>query len=176
MKCPRCQKELKNAIFYNTGVDYCPKCLGIFFQEDELRQAKDEKDKDLRWLDVDLWQEPEKFKINYGKRLCPSCRLPLYEVYYGKSNIIVDICNVCKGIWLDRGEFRKIIDYLKKRAGYELMHEYVKDLNREFWEIFTGPETFREEVTDFLTILKVMNYKFLAQHPYLSRIISNLPR
>ena len=176
MFCPKCKKKLDKAIFYNVEVDYCPQCLGIFFEKDELRQAKDEKDKNLRWLDVDLWKDRKKFKISYGQRLCPSCRLPLYEVYYGDSRIIVDICNVCQGIWLDRLEFKKIIEYLKNKANYEILHKYIKNLTDEFWEVFTGPETLREEILDFLTILKLLNYKFIVQHPVLTGLISNLPR
>jgi len=176
MKCPRCQKKLDKAIFYNTEVDFCPQCLGIFFEEDELRQAKDEKDKNLKWLDIDLWRDEKKFKISYGMRLCPACRLPLYEVYYGDSKIIVDVCNLCQGIWLDRGEFKKIIEYLKEKAGWEVLNKYGKALSEEFREIFLGPETFREEVLDFLIILKVLNYKFTAQHQKITKIISNLPR
>lgn len=176
MNCPRCQKKLDKAIFYNTEVDYCPKCLGMFFEEDELRQAKDARDKDLTWLDVDLWQDDEKFKINYGMRLCPSCRLPLYEVYYNDSKIIVDVCNLCQGIWLDRGEFKKIIEHLKEKANWELLNKYGGTLLEEFREIFTGPETLREEIMDFLIILKVLNYKFSVQHPKITKIISNLPR
>jgi len=176
MKCPRCQKKLDKAIFYNTEMDYCPQCLGLFFEEDELRQAKDEKDKNLKWLDIDLWQDAKKFKISYGIRLCPSCRLPLYEVYYGDSKIIVDVCNLCQGIWLDRGEFKKIIEYLKEKAGWKVLNEYSKTLFEEFREIFLGPETFREEILDFLIILKVLNYKFTAQHSKIVKIISNLPK
>ena len=176
MECPRCNKKLEEAVFQNTGVDYCPQCLGIFFEEDELRQAKDERDRDLRWVDIDLWKDKNKFRINYGVRLCPSCRLPLYEIYYGDSKVVLDICNVCHGIWLDRGEFKKIIAYLKAQAEYEALNDYVKTLSEEFWEIFTGPETLREEVLDFLTVFKIINYKFLIQHPNITNIISNLPR
>ncbi len=176
MECPRCQKPLDKAIFYNVEVDYCPQCLGIFFEEEELRWAKDERDKNLRWLDFDLWKNKKKFKISYGIRLCPSCRLPLYEVYYGDSRIIVDFCNLCHGIWLDRGEFKKIIEYLKEKGNYEVLNNYFQNLISEFWEIFTGPETLREEISDFLTILKLLNYKFATQHPVITKIISNLPK
>ena len=209
MECPRCNKKLEEAIFQNTGVDYCPQCLGIFFDEDELRQAKDERDRGLRWVDIDLWKDKNKFKIAYGIRLCPCCRLPLYEVYYSDtrvatkskraslsfspsslkrdsvaedgrsssiSGVVVDVCNVCHGIWLDRGEFKKIVGYLKKEAEYEILNDYLKTLAEEFWEIFTGPETFREEILDFMAIFKIINYKFLARYPQLSNIISNLPR
>jgi len=176
MFCPRCRKKLEKAIFYNLEVDYCPQCFGMFFEEDELRLAKDARDKNLRWLDIDLWKNKKLFKISYGIRLCPACRLPLYEVYYGDSKIIIDVCNLCQGIWLDRGEFKKLIEYLKEKADYEVLNNYLKNLIEEAWEIFSGPETFKEEVLDFLTILKILNYKFSIQHPHLSQIISNLPR
>lgn len=176
MNCPRCQKKLDKAIFYATEVDYCPSCLGMFFEEDELRQAKDARDKNLAWLDIDLWQDEKKFKISYGIRTCPACRLPLYEVYYGDSGIIVDVCNLCRGIWLDRGEFKKIIEYLKGKADWKVLNQYTQVLLKEFWEIFSGPETFREEVIDFLIILKILNYKFAIQHPKITKIISSLPK
>ncbi len=175
-KCPICKRALSSIILCNVEVDYCPKCLGLWFEEEELRWAKDEKDKDLRWLDIDLWKNEKEFKISYGIRLCPSCRLPLYEVYYGRSGVIVDVCNLCHGIWLDRAEFKKIIDWLKEKADYEILHNYAKNLFEELSEIFTGPETLREEILDFLTILKVLNYKFAVRHPTISQIILQLPK
>lgn len=176
MLCPFCKKPLDKAILSGVEVDYCPQCLGLWFEKDELRLAKDEKDRSLRWLDIDLWKDDTKFKISPGIRLCPYCRLPLYEVYYGDSQIIVDVCNLCQGIWLDRGEFKKIIKYLKEKADYKILNDYLKSLTEEFWEIFIGSEILREEILDFLTILKLLNYKFTVQHPIISKIIFQLPK
>lgn len=176
MFCPRCKIKLKKAIFYNTEIDYCSQCLGVFFNEDELRQVKDTKDKELNWIDIDLWEDEKKFKISYGVRLCPSCRLPLYEVYYGDSKIVIDLCNLCQGIWLDRGEFKKVIEYLKEEANWEVLNKYNETLSKEFFEIFSGPESFREEVSDFLTLLKLLNYKFIIKHPAITKTISQLPK
>ena len=176
MICPICKKNLLSTIIHNVEVDYCPKCLGIWFEEDELRWAKDEKDENLRWLDIDLWQDERKFKVSYGIRLCPSCRVPLYEVYYGDSRVIVDVCNLCHGIWLDRAEFKKIIDYLKNKANCEILNNYTKNLFKELIEIVSGPETIKEEILDFLTILKLLNYKFAVRYPKLSDIILRLPK
>ena len=172
MNCPHCKIKLNSAILHNVEVDYCPLCLGLWFERDELRWAKDEKDKDLNWLDIDLWKSKKDFRISCGKRLCPSCRVPLYEVYYGQSGVIVDVCNLCQGIWLDRIEFKKIIDWLREKTDYEVLNNYAKNLFLEFNEIFIGPETLREEILDFLTILKLLNYKFASQHPAISKIIS----
>ena len=175
MTCPSCKAELKKAVFYGVEVDYCPKCLGLWFEQDELSGAKDEKDKDLNWLDIPIWKEKAKFRISKGGKLCPSCLMPFYEVNYGDSGIKVDLCNVCRGIWLDRGEFKKVIDYLKEKGKKEVLENYFKNLIAEGVEVFTGPETFRSELSDFLTILKLLNYKFATQHPIITKIISGLP-
>jgi len=175
MLCPNCQTKMEKTIFYGVEVDYCPKCLGLWFDYDELRQAKDEKDKDLNWLDIDLWKEETDFKIKKGIKLCPKCSVPLYEVRYGDSDVMVDVCNLCKGIWLDRGEFRKIIDYLRRKGHYEIINHYFRDLIGEAGEVFSGPEGFKSELGDFLVLLKMLNYKFLVHHPSLSKLIFNLP-
>ncbi|NCO44462.1 hypothetical protein GW888_00075 [Candidatus Wolfebacteria bacterium] len=176
MLCPIDKKNLDKSIFYGVEVDYCPQCLGVWFEQDELRLAKDNKDENLKWFDIDLWHDWKHFNISHGERMCPSCRLPLYEVYYGGSGVIVDVCNVCYGIWLDRGEFKKMISYLRKELNYEVLNNYMKNLLKEGFEIFTGPESFKEEVEDFLTVLKILNYKFVTQHPHLTKLISSLPR
>lgn len=175
--CPSCKTELLESIlFHNVEADFCKKCLGLWFEEDELRQAKDSADMNLNWLDTDLWKEIKNFIIARDKKLCPECRLPLYEVDYGKSEISVELCNVCHGIWLDRGEFERVMQYLKKEGAYEVLNDYSRKLLAEFWEIFVGPETLREEISDFLTLSKFLQYKFTVQHPEITKIISSLPK
>ena len=176
MLCPVCKTQLKSTIFHNVEVNYCPKCLGIWFDENELNWAKDDKDDNLRWLDIDLWKEETEFKVSRGIRLCPKCRVPLYEVRYGDSNIIVDVCNLCHGIWLDRAEFKKIIEYLHKKKDYEVLNNYAKNLFQQLAEVFSGPKTLREEVLDFLAILKILNYKFVTKHLTISEMILDLPK
>ena len=177
-KCPICKNNnLKKEIFHNVEVDYCSDCLGIWFNKNELRWAKDDKDKDLNWMDIDLWEDETKFKISRGeRRLCPTCRMPLYEVYYGDSGIIVDVCNLCQGVWLDRKEFLKISEWLKKQADYEVLNNYSANLIKQLGEVFHGPESLKEEMADFLTISKLLNYKLLTQHPIISKMILDLSR
>ena len=176
LKCPKCKVFLLGKIIDNVEVDYCPKCLGLWFEEDELRLIKDEKDRELRWLDIDLWEEEIEFRVSPGIRICPFCRVPLYEVEYGSSEVIVDLCNLCKGIWLDRGEFEKIIAWLKKEANHEILNNYTGTLLKEFAEIITGPEKTREEILDFLMVLRLLNYKILVKHPKIAAFISELPK
>jgi hypothetical protein len=176
MDCPNNCGKLEKILFHNVEVDYCPKCLGIWFDQDELRWAKDEKDKQLNWVDVDLWRDKLKFKISKGIKHCPVCRTSLVEVGYDESGVKVDFCKMCQGVWLDRGEFKQIIIYLKKKSDYQILHHYSKNLMLELWEVFSGPEVFRSELEDFFTLLKLFNYKFITQHPHISGLIDNLPK
>ncbi len=176
IKCPKCKEDLKEVPFEGVKVDTCPSCKGYWFEKDELRKAKDEKEETLSWMDVDLWDSEEKFRISKEGSLCPDCGLPLYEVNYGDSNIKVDVCNMCEGIWLDEGEFKKVVKYLQDKAGDKIMSEYAKTLLEEMGEVITGPEPLDEEIKDLLTVLGLLKYRFAGKHPFLSRIINNLPK
>jgi Zn-finger nucleic acid-binding protein len=174
MECPNKHKgELKKIHFHNVEVDYCEECLGIWFDKDELRFAKDDKDKQLNWLDFDIWRDKSRFTLSKSQKLCPVCRVMFTEVNYDDSKVKIDFCKHCNGIWLDRGEFKQIMVYLKRKADYEILHKYAKNLILEMWEVFTGPEKFREELEDFLMLIKLFNYKFVVQHPLLNSWIED---
>ena len=175
MNCPLCKIPLDQALLSNVGVNFCSRCYGLWFEENELQDAKDEKDKNLRWLDIDLWKDDAKFRIERGQKICPADRLPLYEVRYGDSSVKLDVCNICHGIWLDRGEFKSIIVYLQEKADYEILHHAMKNVAEEIWEIFSGPEMLREELLDFLMVMKLVSYKLAAQHPRIVELIRVLP-
>ena len=154
---------------------YCPRSYGLWFDEGELELAKDTKDRNLRWLDIDLWKHEEQFHISPGRKLSPRTSLPMYEVRYGESAVKVDVCSISQGVWLDRGEFIEIIHYLQEKEVYEMMHGYMKNVLEEGWEIFSGPELLRDEVLDLLCVLKLLQYKFIVQHPVISRFVLSLP-
>ncbi len=173
MICPNGHKNLEKAFFHNVEVDYCPECLGIWFDKDELGWARDDKDLQLNWLDFDIWRDKARFEISASSRRCPVCRIPFAKVNYDHSSVNIDFCKKCQGIWLDRGEFKQIIVYLKKKADYEILHHYTKNLAQQLWEVFSGPKSFREELFDFLMLLKLFNYKFVVQYPLLNNLIEN---
>src|SRR5258706_4716868 len=102
MNCPNGHKNLEKVLFHDVEVDYCPECLGVFFDRDELAFAKDDKDQQLNWLDFDIWRDKGKFAISPSSRRCPSCRIPFVKVNYDGSNVAIDFCKMCQGIWLDR--------------------------------------------------------------------------
>lgn len=176
MDCPNCKKEILEKItFHKNQVDKCSQCNGIWFGQGELRKSKDEESQFLRWLDVELWKDAGKFKVFNSSKTCPLCEVNLYEVNYGDSKIGVDVCNKCKGVWLDKGEFKKIITYLKDKVNAEDLSEYLKHTLKEAKEIFTGQEGLTSEIKDFLVVIKLLQYRFYSQHPAITGIITNLP-
>lgn len=177
MNCPNHKSQkMSQAIFYNIEADYCPTCLGLWFEQDELQIAKDAKSPELNWLDIDLWADKKKFKVSKTIKFCPKCEMPLYAIQYGDSDIEVDICNVCHGAFLERTEFKKVMDYLKERGKVELAEKYWQNLAQEGAEVLVGPEGVREEAKDFWTVLKLLNANFLIKHPVISQLIINLPK
>ncbi len=188
MKCPKCKKELSEKIkIGDVKIDRCAKCGGFWFKKDELRLAKDKeapeakwidveiKDKNLNWFQFDLWKDKIKFKAKKGIRYCPVDEISLYQINYGDTSIEIDVCGICSGIWLDKDEFKKIIDYVKNKAEYEVLYNYAKNLAQETKEIFVGPESIKSEVTDLLILIKLFKYKLAVQHPELVKLISSLP-
>ncbi len=188
MKCPKCKKELSEKIkIGDVKIDRCSKCGGLWFEKDELRLAKDKeapeakwvdfeiKDKSLNWFHFDLWKDKMKFKLKKGIKYCPIDKAPLYQVNYGETLIKIDVCGICFGIWLDKGEFKKIINYVKNKAEYEMFHNYVKNLLQETKEIFVGPESVKSEMSDLLMLIKLFKYKLLVQYPGMVQLFSVLP-
>ncbi|MCX6789636.1 MAG: zf-TFIIB domain-containing protein, partial [Candidatus Gribaldobacteria bacterium] len=115
-------------------------------------------------------------QLGKGQKACPKDGVPLYEVRYGDSDIKIDVCEQCRGVWLDRGEFKKIVAYLKDKGNNEMLNNYLANLVEQGVEVFTGPGTLKEELADFISVLKFFNYKLPIQHPYFSELIKSLPK
>jgi uncharacterized protein len=189
MNCPTCKTEkLSEKIkIGDVTIDRCPACGGLWFEKDELRLAKDKKAKKAKWVDIeledkkldwfkfDLWKDKVKLKAAKDIKFCPKCQIPLNKVMYGDSDVEVDVCGVCQGVWLERGEFKRIINYVKDKADYEVLNNYAKNLLSETKEIFTGPESVKEEAADLLILTKLLKYKLITQYPALFKIFSNMP-
>jgi Zn-finger nucleic acid-binding protein len=179
MQCPNknCNhEELKEMMIVGIKADYCPKCFGMWFEKGEFDSAKNAKDMSLRWMDIDLWKDKKLFDAKYSHRTCPKDRSLLYEVSYADSDVKVDVCNLCQGIWLDRGEFDKLLSYLQTKNKKELINNYGKILAQEVWEVFSGPKETREELIDLISVLKVLQYKFASQNDWIAKFIMSLPK
>ncbi len=175
MKCANNHELSQEIKIGKVKVDRCAECGGLWFNRDELRQAKDPQDDYAQWFDIDLWHNEETFNLQQSPRLCPVCQVPFYNIQYGDSGVRIDACKKCEGVWLDKDEFKNIIDFVEKRSAYDLLNNYVKSLIEEGKEIFTGPESLKSEISDFFIVLKLLQFKLVFGKPLLTNLLMNLP-
>jgi Zn-finger nucleic acid-binding protein len=174
MDCPKCQRPMRTKDVHNIQIDECPQCRGTWFDQGELRRLKDHADDDISWMDFELWKHPERFKAAKQRMVCPRCGVALVSTAYDRTGVTVEICLQCRGIWLDAGEFEKIIQALQHELETKEASDYVKASLQEAYEIVTGREGFLSEWHDFTKVLRLLEYRILASHPRLHGFLTSL--
>jgi Zn-finger nucleic acid-binding protein len=102
MRCPKCRKvDLKEARVKssNVKVDSCPQCKGVWLDAGELEAVLSVAAKELA-----VPPAAQKSAVNF----CPRCSLALYRFSYPQTDVKIEMCKNCGGLWLDAGEFREI--------------------------------------------------------------------
>jgi Zn-finger nucleic acid-binding protein len=174
--CPVCKIALRPTALGAVSVDECPSCKGVWFDDQELRLAKDETDHDLIWMDFELWKHPELFAADRRGLSCPSDGTALVDIRYGETPVRVAYCPSCRGVWLDKGEFAQIIKALEEQAVSMNVAQYVRASLAEARELFTGPESFLSEWRDLRAVLRLLRFRFLVEHGGLTSLIERIPR
>lgn len=100
MECPRCQSPqtlVEVTLDEDVVVDACRGCKGIFFDKDELGT--------FLHLSKDLPDYKTLMASAEPSFPCPKCKAQMRELHYVKgSDLAVDTCEGCEGVWLDGGE------------------------------------------------------------------------
>lgn len=102
--CPTCQNPLQEYEHQGVLLDFCRKCGGSWFDEGEIAQ--------YFLLEKDLSDESVLINpYNEDGPKCPKDGTILQEYIYHKDHSLrIDFCSVCYGVWLDRGEVKKLQD------------------------------------------------------------------
>jgi len=176
-QCPACGSNLNLYTAFSMQFEGCPKCKGIWLIKDELRKLKNKvEDGSLRWLNDEI-ENLDKISVIATKRTCVKCKTAqMVSAIFGKSSIIVDWCPKCHGMWLDRGEFESIADYLKA----ELTRMHPKDIEKQaaadvkrVWS--GGPETRFEELVDAKAAVSALINATIFEHPSLYKLCTSVP-
>lgn len=176
MKCPKCNSELEHKAGSSIEVDECPKCGGVWLDEGALRKAKDHADPDTNWMDFELWKHQDLFKAAPKGVLCPQCNANLVQIEYEHTGVIVDYCVKCHGVWLDAGEFEKIVDALQQELLTKSVSGYFKAALEEAKELVTGPESFISEWRDLATVVRMLELRILTANPKLQQSLESIQR
>ena len=177
MKCPKCKVEnLKEIKINGIKIDRCEHCGGLWFDKYELKITRDHRDKNLSWLDFDLWKDENKLVVSGRSINCPRDEKPLFKIKCKNTDVMVDVCLECHGVWLDKNELDKIISALKEKINSETIPEYLNDLGKEIAELLTHPDKADIELRHITILMKLLEYRFMSYHPYFAEIISKLPK
>ena len=150
----------------------------MWFDRDELRVLKDrEGNGDYQWVHVDLWKDTDKFRARRQQRYsCPKDATLMTTVHYGDSNVAVDVCPTCHGVWLDKEDYREIIRYLEETVDSSSAEDYLKDVRNELVQVFEGRESPLGALKDVGKILYLLQLRFTVEHPTLAEISVAFPR
>jgi Zn-finger nucleic acid-binding protein len=119
MLCPRCKSHLAEKVFRSCDVYCCMECDGIWVSKEtfcklgnllsmDLPEEEYHKGKLFKPRDVKRTQEPALVRI------CPQCEVGMRQFNYAyDSNIFLDKCPQCGGIWADAGEMMQVAKHLK---------------------------------------------------------------
>lgn len=121
MKCPLDGTKLVSDT-YGEGIeiDQCSECKGIWLDHKELETLQETFDiknaSDLADLPSLIGQAYAMALANSKAELnCPKCNVLMERREHGYcSQIMIDVCSSCRGIWLDRDELRGLEIFFEK--------------------------------------------------------------
>ncbi|TWU04700.1 TFIIB-type zinc ribbon-containing protein [Stieleria varia] len=101
MQCPECSTEklvTKSLRPSKVAIDVCPSCHGAWFDADEMPDV-------LSVATADLAPPSDS---RPSLRMCPKGCHRMRAFHYPQTDVLIDMCPQCKGLWLDHGEFSEI--------------------------------------------------------------------
>lgn len=117
MQCPGCHSSLRREKYQYVEFDICSECRGIWVSGEQFHAlAVNVAAYGQVESSVKLTFQPRKVMRTMPQnetlaRTCPQCHAAMREFNYAyDSNVFLDRCPECKGIWLDPNE---IIDIAK---------------------------------------------------------------
>jgi Zn-finger nucleic acid-binding protein len=120
LKCPLHSCDMKTVYLDTILIDYCPECYGIWLDFGELEKlVKKSIEKNQLFRDKFSGPVAEQEEVNRIIK-CPVCQKTLTKKKHYSSNLYIDICSVCGGIWFDSGEFAAI--YMDNRESSSIQN------------------------------------------------------
>jgi Zn-finger nucleic acid-binding protein len=176
--CPADKNNLNEYKIFSMVFEGCPVCKGIWLYRDELRKLKNNIEHgSLRWLNDEI-ENLDKTSAIVTKRFCVDDEnVNLISAVFGKSNVVIDWCPQCHGMWLDGGTFDSVTAYLEDELHsmhhQEVEHKAVEEI-KKIWS--GGPESRFEEARDVRATVSALVNTTIFEHPALVDFLMHLPR
>ena len=109
MECPRDRREMEHQGYHKYPRHACPECHGVFVLERDITENIGARGKRLETV-----AQVKLDNIRDSKLRCPKDGAALKAVFFGEAEI--DVCAECHGLWLDRGEYEKIVASMRMKT------------------------------------------------------------
>ena len=145
---------------------------------DKLRdKEKAEEDRYFAQRDRELLnkmkQEQEGEATPQALMHCPKCGTKLNTVQH--HEVTVEECPSCQGMWLDRGEFESMTEYLRSERTAMKPGEVEKAALEEVKRLcMGGPESRLEELRDSSAALSALLNVTIFEHPALFDFLQSI--
>ncbi len=128
--CPDCRQALVSRVAGVVGFSECARCGGLFLGQEAFDAVGKDAGTRERVRAFEAAREPAAPEPAFHYRPCPVCRKLMNRSNYGGgSGVIVDVCGP-HGVFLDRGELTKIVDFLEK-GGWDRVKKREKQRMEE---------------------------------------------
>jgi Zn-finger nucleic acid-binding protein len=110
MICPVCKTGMIGIEHNRIELDYCVKCRGVWFDEDELELLFESLNIKNQCLSLTELLKNIDNTCTERRYRCPICRPNMTKVKIGDNpHILIDVCANGDGIWFDGGEAVQLI-------------------------------------------------------------------
>ena len=136
MICPCCAQRLERVELADESAMICPDCAGLWLSREHFARF-------VKGLSCSGGVIPEAASLFRPRRVttmhevreatkrCPACRRPMVKFNFGyDSNVILDKCPDCKGIWTDEDEVRAVAGYMKRDPRVEAVAKGLIEVER----------------------------------------------
>ena len=109
MICPVCRIDMIDIEYERIELDYCVKCLGVWFDAEELELLLEKIGIQKHDLLDDISKTEETITAEKGRR-CPVCDRRMKKAKIGGVNgVLIDMCVQGEGLWFDGGEVNQLV-------------------------------------------------------------------
>ncbi|RYG21103.1 hypothetical protein EON82_19380 [bacterium] len=112
--CPEDLTVLEVRSMHGLSLDVCPECAGIFFDEGEIATLQTGGAAALSEVEDAATPASFQYVDSPVPKRCPGCQGPMHVYRYRySSDIRLDGCERCGGVWVQDGELAKIAAHLQ---------------------------------------------------------------
>lgn len=124
MRCPVCKVPMIIVEHDKIELDYCTKCLGVWFDAGELELLIESISLDAASFNMSKILSLAEKKTKEATRRCSLCNKKMRKVAIGSHpEVIIDICVQGEGLWFDGGEVGQVVQQLLDKSSSSDMAE-----------------------------------------------------